>query len=325
MTKVPLSELARVLPSLAKSHHSAMTIAARRSAPESIRKAHSTGITKFLSHLLRRPVPDPSYAYATRLHLVQGGAENGDKEFLERVARGTRRSRTWVVPKSATIGDEVAIYIGGYGLFATAQVSSRTKPRGDWKNRYGASLNAIELIEPPISLAAIQRHVPDLKWLRYPRSIATLSSELADQIRDLVKRRRETGMPDLDDAALASANIDELRKVALLRPPRSAKPKQRKVIVRARSRAIRRYVLCRANGHCESCMTPAPFLGVDGKPFLEAHHPRRRADRGPDQIWNIIALCPNCHRRTECSKDAKSFNVSLISRLTKLEPVSKKV
>ncbi len=57
-------------------------------------------------------------------------------------------------------------------------------------------------------------------------------------------------------------------------------------------------VLTRANGVCESCHAPAPFIRVsDGTPYLEVHHRVRLADGGEDTVSNAVALCPNCHRK----------------------------
>ncbi len=56
-------------------------------------------------------------------------------------------------------------------------------------------------------------------------------------------------------------------------------------------------VLLRANGYCERCAKPAPFLRAkDATPYLEVHHQIRLADGGEDTVENAIALCPNCHR-----------------------------
>lgn len=55
--------------------------------------------------------------------------------------------------------------------------------------------------------------------------------------------------------------------------------------------------LFRANGTCEGCKKPAPFLrSKDGTPYLEVHHKEQLAYGGEDCIENAIALCPNCHR-----------------------------
>jgi 5-methylcytosine-specific restriction endonuclease McrA len=318
MTRIVLSELPRALRTFVESHRAALSIAAKYPPPANIRNAHSVGITKALS------VPNPQYARPDELHIVQGGIANGDKRLLERAARGRQLVQSWVVPKSATIGDEVVIYISGYGLFATGRVKSRSEPRADWPNKYGAALDSVKLIKTPISLAVIRRHVPNLEWAKYPRSVTTPQPEVADQIRQLINQRRKSSVTDLDDRVLESANIDELRIVALLRARSRSTPKERQTIHRAASRAIRLYVLVRAKGCCEGCKSAAPFHGADGSPFLEAHHTKRLADEGPDHPGNVIGLCPNCHRRAHFAKDKKTFNAALKRSLPKLEADAKK-
>lgn len=322
-TAIPLSDLPRLLPKLAEAHRKALSIIASQRPPHrNIISAHSTGVTKWLSRVLRRAVPNPAERQRP-LHIVQGGIQNGDKALLERLARRSKITRSWVVPKSVVPGDEVVIYIRGYGFFATARVKSAAEPRVGWKNRYGADMDPISLIEPPVSLAAIRRHIPDLEWAKYPRSITTPPPEIADRIRALLRRRKK-GKIDLDDDFLAGANIDELRKVALLQARGSLSPRRRATIYRAKSAAIRRYVLLRANGKCEGCSAAAPFLGANGEPFLETHHTMRVADDGPDHPATVIGICPNCHRRAHYAEDAAVFNASLIKRVRKLEDASGK-
>jgi hypothetical protein len=253
------------------------------------------------------------------LHIVQGGIDNGDKKWLEKAARNNFSSPSWIVPKSVIIGDEVVIFVSGYGFFATAKIKTRPKPRANWKNRYGAGLNFIKLIDPAISIGTIRRHIPKLTWAVYPRSITTPPAEIASQIRKLISERRKTGLPDLDDEALADANIDELRKAALLSARSSATQKERTLLYRVRSKAIHLYVLDRANGHCEGCNAAAPFRKADGRPYIEPHHTTRLADDGPDHPAKVIGLCPNCHRRAHYAEDAKVFNRSLARKLSHLE------
>jgi hypothetical protein len=250
-----------------------------------------------------------------RLHIVQGGISNGDKASLEKAARNKLNSPSWIAPKSVNIGDDVVIYISDFGFFATAKAMSTPKARKDWPNRYGCGLTSIRLIEPPISLEMIKRHTPSLRWAAYPRSITTPTAHVASRIRDLIGKRRNKGVLDLDNNALENANIDELLKVALMRARPFASPIQRKIIFRARSQAIHKYVIKRANGNCEGCKRPAPFNKANGGPYLEPHHTTRLADDGPDHPAKVIGLCPNCHRRAHYAEDARVFNKSLIRRL----------
>jgi len=56
-------------------------------------------------------------------------------------------------------------------------------------------------------------------------------------------------------------------------------------------------VLERANGICERCKQPAPFLKDNSnEPYLEVHHKIPLSEGGDDTVANAIALCPNCHR-----------------------------
>jgi hypothetical protein len=152
------------------------------------------------------------------LHIVHGGIENGDKRWRERAAKLKLNARTWIVPRTATPGDLVVVFVGGYGFFATARVTSIPKRRTDWKNRYGAGLTGIRLIRPAISVATNRRAIPSLTWANYPRAITTPPPRVAKRILALIAERRRGRLPELDDKALTEANIDELRRVADERP-----------------------------------------------------------------------------------------------------------
>ena len=53
----------------------------------------------------------------------------------------------------------------------------------------------------------------------------------------------------------------------------------------------------RANGRCQLCGEKAPFNNREGTPYLECHHIEWISEGGSDTIENIVALCPNCHRK----------------------------
>jgi 5-methylcytosine-specific restriction protein A len=73
-----------------------------------------------------------------------------------------------------------------------------------------------------------------------------------------------------------------------------------------RNSTVRRNVLVRANGVCESC-GKVGFLMGDGRVYLETHHIVPLAENGRDTEQNVIALCPNEHR--EAHSGAKKIEL----------------
>lgn len=65
-----------------------------------------------------------------------------------------------------------------------------------------------------------------------------------------------------------------------------------------RNQYVVEYAKRKANGICQDCLEPAPFVNKStGEPFLETHHIVPLAKNGEDTIENTIAICPNCHRK----------------------------
>jgi 5-methylcytosine-specific restriction protein A len=83
------------------------------------------------------------------------------------------------------------------------------------------------------------------------------------------------------------------------------KPKKQKSYVYAYTRNpdVVAEALYRANGVCESCSEKAPFnRKSNGTPYLEVHHIKPLSEQDVteeslDVLENVLALCPNCHRK----------------------------
>ncbi|RON62845.1 HNH endonuclease [Pseudomonas fluorescens] len=86
-----------------------------------------------------------------------------------------------------------------------------------------------------------------------------------------------------------------------------------------RSRKVSYYVLMRAQGICESCEMPAPFLKKDGTPYLEPHHVNRLSDGGLDHPRFVAAVCPSCHREIHSGVHGALVNQRLKLRLETIE------
>ena len=69
-----------------------------------------------------------------------------------------------------------------------------------------------------------------------------------------------------------------------------------------RDQAVRQAVLARAKGICEFCGGRG-FETRSGGAFLETHHVISLSQQGADKVTNVIALCPNDHRRAHFGSD----------------------
>jgi len=78
-----------------------------------------------------------------------------------------------------------------------------------------------------------------------------------------------------------------------------------------RSQYVRREVLNRAKGLCEWCGTEG-FTTESGAIYLESHHIIPLSESGDDSSSNVIALCPNDHRKCHYGKDKENYKIELL-------------
>lgn len=124
----------------------------------------------------------------------------------------------------------------------------------------------------------------------------------------ILKRSGTSSNNMMTDARYAEAILASSVEQAKLRSQqerfrRLAKAKKRPVTysvtttVFSRNPDVIAEALHQAQGICQGCSKPAPFLrSSDGAPYLEVHHRIPLAIGGEDTVTNAIALCPNCHR-----------------------------
>lgn len=86
-----------------------------------------------------------------------------------------------------------------------------------------------------------------------------------------------------------------------------------------RSADVRQAVLSRANGVCECCRQIG-FQTDSGAAYLETHHVLPLAEGGPDEIWNVVAICPNDHRRAHFAKDRADLKERFFAHLAAIYP-----
>ena len=97
--------------------------------------------------------------------------------------------------------------------------------------------------------------------------------------------------------------------------PEAAAQRQATVLIRDRSAVVREAVLRRAKGNCELC-GERDFVTASGSIYLETHHVILLADDGPDHETNVVAICPQDHRRAHFAAERDEISVRLKAMLT---------
>lgn len=136
-----------------------------------------------------------------------------------------------------------------------------------------------------------------------------------------------TGLVELRPAAGAAPESEPLAAadpVTAQEPPpefvdqftelETAAKREATVLIRERSAAVRQTVLRRAKGICELCGERG-FFTSSGSMYLETHHVISLADDGPDHEANVVAICPQDHRRAHFAADRDEIRVRLKAHL----------
>lgn len=195
---------------------------------------------------------------------------------------------------------------------------NRTLRAGPLASRTKAS---IEFRMQNISAALYELKMPYIAGYLPARNIGTAVKE------KMIAMLSAEGIESLEayvptpDAGMLSERVTDLRQRHLGAIPKGASSPQTVTVTTTtyiRDPAVKAWVLQAAKGHCEGCGDPAPFIGMDGMPYLEVHHVMPLSSHGSDKTTNAVALCPNCHRRCHYSKDRDEFKLMLYQRIPRL-------
>lgn len=244
------------------------------------------------------------------LHVLQGTTSDSD-EITRLIDEGGGDSfvTPWVVPKKARPGDDILIYYRHKrSIIERGEIVSIPEPDSFGKrNVYKASIKISQWLDPGITLDELSALFPEWAWLRYPRTYATPTEDIAEKLKVLFLERIESNVeeetPEDDTQHFYNDVSRSLQDSHSSRQARLAIAPEIPERISTTSTSFRRNpdvvaeVLLRAEGKCENCLQPAPFARAsDRTPYLEVHHRVMLAAGGKDTVANAIALCPNCHR-----------------------------
>lgn len=110
---------------------------------------------------------------------------------------------------------------------------------------------------------------------------------------------------EMTDQEISTLSDKDLARYTAIKNLNKA-PKKTETVVYYRDPYLKQMVKRIAEGKCQYCGNDAPFFDKQGQPYLEAHHVIRMADGGKDAIENMVAICPNCHRKVHVLEDKKT-------------------
>lgn len=108
----------------------------------------------------------------------------------------------------------------------------------------------------------------------------------------------------------ARPELDRTMYVDQFSAPAPSTMREASVRLRDRSAAVREAVLMRAGGLCELCNQPG-FLTAAGSIYLETHHVVPLANDGLDHPSNVVAICPQDHRRAHYAVERDEIAIRL--------------
>ncbi|MEI6804306.1 MAG: HNH endonuclease signature motif containing protein [Burkholderiales bacterium] len=112
----------------------------------------------------------------------------------------------------------------------------------------------------------------------------------------------------------ASPELDRSKYVDQFSAPAPPTMREATVLLRDRSAAVREAVLIRAGGLCELCNEQG-FVTAAGSIYLETHHVVPLANNGLDHPSNVVAICPQDHRRAHYAADRDEIAIRLTAIL----------
>lgn len=142
--------------------------------------------------------------------------------------------------------------------------------------------------------------LPSMSRAHSPGFISYLSSYCSKQVPNpeyVVSEKNYYLIQEAKEKDAKKLTISEL-KDKIRNNPKAPKRMDVATSKFERNPYIAEYVKRIANGICQDCLQPAPFVNKStNEPFLEVHHIDPLSNGGMDTIENTIAICPNCHRK----------------------------
>lgn len=128
--------------------------------------------------------------------------------------------------------------------------------------------------------------------------------ELVQALEETSKEQIEDCRYQLEERQLEILDTDEVFVKAYEASSQETRIYRTEIRRIQRNPYVSEWAKRREDGICLLCGNEGPFKeDRTGRAFLETHHIISLADGGADSIYNVAALCPNCHRKMHHPKN----------------------
>ena len=133
------------------------------------------------------------------------------------------------------------------------------------------------------------------EWQMRPELVTAFEDVCKDIVLIVQEKQEEREVAGLPDFEIFKRAKEKSNRTPLVRTVTTEQ--------KYRDPGIAEWAKRRAKGVCLLCGEDAPFNDKYGRPYLESHHIEWLSEGGADSIDNVVALCPNCHRKMHVLKD----------------------
>lgn len=235
--------------------------------------------------------------------LVGGGGE--DYERILACGEGGTLPE-WIVPKTASAGDEALIYVPGRGFVARG-VLAEDPESGSFGDQpaYRSGLTQVSCFPTPVPLAFLEERLPKWGWLRQRmKSRHTPTAEIAQFLRALI----EEYQTDLEPAEAIAPAFSEGR------------PQRFEVLRYERNPAARLACIEHYGATCAVCGFEFGIVyGPELEGLILVHHlelvSAGQRSRAVNPVRDMRPVCANCH--LVIHRKTPPFTVAEVRRMRK--------
>jgi 5-methylcytosine-specific restriction protein A len=190
------------------------------------------------------------------------------------------------------------------------------EPTGSRAKRREHMRQAIDTaIDEKLPIRVIVMKAGSSRVTKAGKKTRTVDHQILDPLPWAVVSREAHGCLVLRRGAPTAPYVDQYD----LAEHADATPKKKDVpagSIFVRDPSVRRRVLAMAMGLCELCKQPG-FQLRSGSVYLETHHVIPLSEGGPDNVSNVVAICPNDHREAHHGKMATNIRARLLDVIGK--------